>query len=85
MAHKPHIVVAGILDTKGHEIKYLAARVTAAGGEPAIRELTVGGEVGWADIPVSRGAVAPGIPTAGSPRPGTGIPRPAAPGFPAGR
>ena len=55
MAQRPQIVVAGILDTKGHEIKYLAERVRAAGGEPTIMELTVGGsEVGWADIPVSR-------------------------------
>ena len=48
-----HIVVAGILDTKGHEIKYIAERVAAAGAQPTIMELTVGGEVGWADIPVS--------------------------------
>jgi uncharacterized protein (UPF0261 family) len=53
MAQRPHIVVAGILDTKGNEIKFLAERVRAAGGEPIIMELTVGGEVGWADIPVS--------------------------------
>lgn len=53
MERQPHIVVAGILDTKGNEIKYLADRVKAAGGEPTIMELSVGGEVGWADIPVS--------------------------------
>ncbi len=44
------IIVAGILDTKGPEIKYLAAQVAAAGGNPVIMELSVGKEVGWADI-----------------------------------
>jgi uncharacterized protein (UPF0261 family) len=53
MERQPHIVVAGILDTKGNEIKYLAERVKVAGGNPTIMELSVGGEVGWADIPVS--------------------------------
>jgi uncharacterized protein (UPF0261 family) len=51
--NKPKILVAGILDTKGEEIKYLAERVKAAGGEPAILELSVGNEVGWADIGIS--------------------------------
>jgi len=50
---KPNILVAGILDTKGQEIKFLAERVKAAGGTPTIMELSVGKEVGWADISVS--------------------------------
>jgi uncharacterized protein (UPF0261 family) len=50
---KPNILVAGILDTKGQEIKFLAERVKAAGGIPMIMELSVGKEVGWADISVS--------------------------------
>jgi uncharacterized protein (UPF0261 family) len=54
MNKKPNILVAGILDTKGQEIKFLADRVKAAGGEPTILELSVGSEVGWADISVSR-------------------------------
>jgi uncharacterized protein (UPF0261 family) len=53
MAGKPRIVVAGILDTKGNEIRFLADRVRAAGGDPVIMELSVGNEVGWADIPLS--------------------------------
>jgi uncharacterized protein (UPF0261 family) len=54
MAKRPRILVAGILDTKGAEIRYLADRVRAAGGDPSIMELTVGGdEVGWADIGVA--------------------------------
>lgn len=53
MAKPPQIIVAGILDTKGNEIRFLADRVRAAGGEPTIMELTVGGKpVGFADIPV---------------------------------
>lgn len=47
------IIVAGILDTKGAEIKYLAGQVAAAGGSPVILELSVGKEVGWADIGLS--------------------------------
>lgn len=53
MSEKPKILVAGILDTKGNEIKYIAERIKAAGGDAAILELTVGGEVGWADINLS--------------------------------
>jgi uncharacterized protein (UPF0261 family) len=53
MATRPRILVAGILDTKGDEIRFLADRVRAAGGDPTIMELTAGGEVGWADIGVS--------------------------------
>jgi len=54
MGNRPRILVAGILDTKGDEIRFLADRVRAAGGDPTIMELTVGGEeAGWADIGVS--------------------------------
>lgn len=53
MTKKPQIVVAGILDTKGNEVKFLADQVRAAGGTPIIMELSVGKEVGWADIPMS--------------------------------
>jgi len=55
MAKKPQIIVAGILDTKGNEIRFLAERVRSAGGEPTIMELTVGGKSAeFADIPVGR-------------------------------
>lgn len=50
---KAKILVAGILDTKGEEIKYIAQQVAAAGGAPTILELSVGREVGWADIGLS--------------------------------
>ncbi len=54
MAKKPSILVTGILDTKGNEIRFLADRVRAAGGEPTIMEVSVGKEVGWADIPMGQ-------------------------------
>ncbi len=54
MGKRPSIIVAGILDTKGQEIRYLAERVRAAGGEPTILELSVGREVGWADIGIGQ-------------------------------
>ena len=50
---KAKILVAGILDTKGEEIKYIARQIAAAGGQPTILELSVGKEVGWADIGLS--------------------------------
>jgi len=53
MAKKPQILVAGVLDTKGNEIRFLADRVRAAGGSATIMELSLGKEVGWADIPMS--------------------------------
>lgn len=54
MPKQPKILVAGILDTKGEEIKFLAGRVRAAGGVPAVMELSVGREAGWADIGVGK-------------------------------
>jgi len=52
MPSKPQIVVAGILDTKGNEIRFIADRVLAAGGVPTIMDLTVAKEIDWADIPM---------------------------------
>ncbi|HAS91471.1 MAG TPA: hypothetical protein DCS12_04250, partial [Clostridiales bacterium] len=53
MRKRPKILVAGILDTKGNEVKYIAERVKVAGGDPTIFEVSVGKEVGWADISLS--------------------------------
>jgi uncharacterized protein (UPF0261 family) len=50
MIRKPHIIVAGILDTKGTEVAFIADRVRAAGGEPIVLELSLKHEVGWADV-----------------------------------
>ena len=50
---RPKVVIAGILDTKGEEIKFIAQAVREAGGEPTVMELSVGKETGWADIGLS--------------------------------
>ncbi|HHT78472.1 MAG TPA: hypothetical protein GXZ93_01530, partial [Actinobacteria bacterium] len=50
---KPNIVCMGILDIKGDEIKFLAEEVERAGGNPIIFEISLGHEVGWADIGLS--------------------------------
>ena len=50
---RPVIVVAGILDTKGEEVKFLASRIEAAGGTAKVMELSLGTECGWADISLS--------------------------------
>lgn len=47
---RPKIIVAGILDTKGEEIRFIADRIRTMGGEAKILEISVGKEVGWADI-----------------------------------
>ncbi|MDD3520858.1 MAG: Tm-1-like ATP-binding domain-containing protein [Actinomycetota bacterium] len=52
-AKKPNIICMGILDIKGDEIKFLAEEVEKAGGNPIIMEISLGHEVGWADIPLS--------------------------------
>jgi uncharacterized protein (UPF0261 family) len=51
---KPKILVAGILDTKGNEVKFISERIKAAGGKPVILEVSVGKEVGWADINLNK-------------------------------
>ena len=50
---KPNIICMGILDIKGDEIKFLAEEVERAGGNPIIMEISLGHEVGWADIGLS--------------------------------
>lgn len=50
MRMQPRIVVAGILDTKGPEIQFIAGRIQASGGKPIVLELSLKREVGWADI-----------------------------------
>ncbi len=53
MPEKPKIIIAGILDTKGNEIRFIADRIRIMGGDPTILELSVGKKVGWADISIS--------------------------------
>lgn len=51
---KPKIVCAGMCNTKSAEIKYLAEQVEAFGGEPIIVDLSLGGEVDWADVSLTQ-------------------------------
>lgn len=50
MSRKPNIICAGMLDTKGEEIRYLAAQVVKRGGNPVIMDVSLGHEADWADI-----------------------------------
>jgi len=52
MSEKPRIICAGVLNTKGEEIKFLANKVKEAGGTPLILDLSLGEESQWADIPL---------------------------------
>ncbi|KMY22623.1 hypothetical protein ACU19_09040 [Actinobaculum suis] len=47
---KPVILCAGMCNTKGTEIQFLAEQVRAHGGEPLIMDLSLGGSVDFADI-----------------------------------
>lgn len=50
MNRKPNIICAGMLDTKGEEIRYLAKQVEKRGGNPVIMDVSLGHEADWADI-----------------------------------
>jgi len=50
MSRKPNIICAGMLDTKGEEIRYLARQVEKRGGNPVIMDVSLGHEADWADI-----------------------------------
>ena len=49
---KPNIICPGILNTKGNEIRYLGEQIKKYGGRPVYMDLSLGGEVDWADIPL---------------------------------
>ncbi|MEM3964882.1 MAG: Tm-1-like ATP-binding domain-containing protein, partial [Thermofilaceae archaeon] len=58
----PGVLVMGIADTKGPELKFLVELVKRAGGRPIFMELTVSGKpVGWADISIEDVAREAGI------------------------
>lgn len=60
----PGVLVMGIADTKGPELKFLIELVKRAGGRPIFMELTVSGKpVGWADISIEDVAREAGITT----------------------
>jgi len=53
MIPEVNIICTGMLDTKGEEIRFLANCVRENGANPVLLELSLGREVGWADIPLS--------------------------------
>lgn len=50
MNRKPNIICAGMLDTKGDEIRYLASQVKERGGNPVVMDVSLGHETDWADV-----------------------------------
>jgi uncharacterized protein (UPF0261 family) len=50
---KPTIICMGILNIKGDEIRFLAEEVSKCGADVKIMDISLGGEVQWADIPLS--------------------------------
>jgi uncharacterized protein (UPF0261 family) len=47
---RPKIVCAGMCNTKGPEIRYLAGMVAEYGGDPIVMDLSLGAAVDWADV-----------------------------------
>lgn len=50
MQTRPAIVVAGMCNTKGAELRFVAEQVAEHGGAPLIMDLSLGGGVDWADV-----------------------------------
>jgi uncharacterized protein (UPF0261 family) len=50
---RPKIICTGMLNTKGDEIRFLAEQVSKYGGDVTIMDLSLGGEVDWADFSLS--------------------------------
>jgi uncharacterized protein (UPF0261 family) len=57
---KPTIVCAGMCNTKGAEIRFLAEMVAAHGGQPLVMDLSLGAAVDWADVPLGEVLAATG-------------------------
>jgi uncharacterized protein (UPF0261 family) len=62
MKSRPTIVVAGMCNTKGTEMRFLAAQVAEHGGEPLVMDLSLGAAVDWADIPLTEVLATTGTP-----------------------
>ena len=58
----PTIVVTGMCNTKGVEIRFLAEQVAANGGTPLIMDLSLGAAVDWADVSLHDVLAATGTP-----------------------
>ncbi len=50
MSDAPTIVVTGMCNTKGVEIRFLAEQVAEHGGVPLVMDLSLGAAVDWADV-----------------------------------
>ena len=62
MKSRPVIVVAGMCNTKGAEMRFLAEQVTEHGGEPLVMDLSLGAAVDWADVSLHEVMAATGVP-----------------------
>jgi uncharacterized protein (UPF0261 family) len=58
----PTIVVTGMCNTKGAEIRFVAEQVAKHGGRPLIMDLSLGAAVDWADISLHDVLAATGTP-----------------------
>jgi uncharacterized protein (UPF0261 family) len=61
--NEPTIVCVGMCNTKGAEIRHLAEQVAAFGGRPLIMDISLGGSVDWADVPLAEVLEATGTTT----------------------
>ncbi len=62
MKSRPVIVVAGMCNTKGAEMRFLAEQVAEHGGEPLVMDLSLGAAVDWADVPLAEVLATTGTP-----------------------
>ncbi|MCJ7709643.1 MAG: Tm-1-like ATP-binding domain-containing protein, partial [Chloroflexi bacterium] len=62
MSNAPTIVVTGMCNTKGVEIRFLAEQVAEHGGTPLVMDLSLGAAVDWADISLHDVLAATGTP-----------------------
>ena len=62
MSKAPTIVVTGMCNTKGVEIRFLAEQVAEHGGAPLIMDLSLGAAVDWADVSLHDVLAATGTP-----------------------
>ncbi len=62
MSKAPTIVVTGMCNTKGVEIRFLAQQVAEHGGTPLVMDLSLGAAVDWADISLHDVLAATGTP-----------------------
>ncbi len=62
VSNAPTIVVTGMCNTKGVEIRFLAEQVAEHGGTPLVMDLSLGAAVDWADVSLHEVLAATGTP-----------------------